>query len=272
MKRISVSFVIIMSFLVLVCGAKTSKDINDMKEEKDMRKTETQIQSGTVIPYDKYVLGKGDTLYVTMVGHGSLMFEYRGKIIHVDPYSSVADYSKLPKADLILITHEHADHLDKAALAEIQKSDTYLITTKICNEILGYGEILNNGDSKMWDGLEIAAVPAYNIVHKRADGNAYHPEGRGNGYVVKFGDYLIYIAGDTENIPEMDQLKGKIYIAFLPKNLPYTMDDDMFVDAAKKVSPEYLYPYHMAEFNETEMNKALNGMNIELRVRPMSNK
>ena len=271
MKKLFVLFVTIMSFVVLACSAKTSKSLEDMKEEKGDRNTAAQVQSGAVIPADKYVIGQ-DTLYVTLVGHGSLMFEFKGKIIHVDPYSAVADYSKLPKADLILMTHEHGDHLDKAALAEVQNSNTYLITSKVCNEILGYGEIINNGESTTWNGIEIKAVPAYNIVHKRDDGGAYHPKGRGNGYVVKFGDRLVYIAGDTENIPEMNQLKGKVYIAFMPKNLPYTMDDNMFVDAAKKVTPTYLYPYHMSEFNEAEIGKALNGTNIELRIRPMSNK
>lgn len=271
MKRVSLLFVIIISLLESACNAKNSNNIDNMKEIDITQKINDKIQSGLEIPADKYVIGT-DTLYVTLIGHGSLMFEYQGKIIHVDPYSSVADYSKLPKADLILITHEHADHLDETALKEIKKDETYFITSKVCNEILGYGEIVNNGETTKWNDIDIKAVPAYNIVHKRPDGELYHPKGRGNGYVLRFGEKLVYIAGDTENIPEMEQLKGKVEIAFLPKNLPYTMDDNKFIDAAKKVMPKYLYPYHMSEFKEGEIGEALADTGIKLRIRPMSNK
>lgn len=124
------------------------------------------------IKADIYETNAG-TLKVTLVGHGSLMFEYGGKIIHVDPYSQVADYSKLPKADLILLTHEHGDHLDTAAINAIKKADTHYIVSKVCNEILGYGEVMNNGGHSHWGGaLHIDAFPAYNIVNKKPDGEA----------------------------------------------------------------------------------------------------
>ena len=218
MKKIL--FVIVIAFFALACNneKKSEAAINKNKLEAS-NDTIYPVQSGGVIQCDTFGIDE-NSLYVTVIGHGSLMFEYKGRIIHVDPYSEVADYSKLPKADLILGNKE-------------------------CNQILKYGEILNNGDSTSWNGLNIKAIPAYNIVHKRPDGYLYHPKGQGNGYVIKFNDgRIVYIAADIENIPELDELKGIIDIAFLPQNLPYTMDEQMYLDAAKRIMPKTLYKYH----------------------------
>jgi len=224
------------------------------------------------IKADIYKTNKGD-LKVTLIGHASLMFEYEGKIIYVDPYSQVGQYDKLPKADLILLTHEHQDHLDPAAIATIKKDDTKFIVSKVCNEILGYGEIIENGGETSFQEINIKAVPAYNIVSKSPDGVYYHPKGRGNGYVLKFGDLKVYVAGDTENIPEMESLKDTIDIAFMPKNTPYTMSDEMFADAALKVMPKHLYPYHMSEFDNDKISSLINHNDkIDIIVKPMSNR
>ncbi|MCD7973095.1 MAG: MBL fold metallo-hydrolase [Candidatus Azobacteroides sp.] len=223
------------------------------------------------IPADIYPTEKGN-LEVTLVGHGSVMFYFDGKIIHVDPYSKVADYSRLPKADLIILTHEHPDHLDKEAIDLIKKEDTYFIVTPICKEILGYGESIQNGERTSFNGNDIEAVPAYNMIHKNPQGEFYHPKGRGNGYIFSFADKRVYVAGDTENIPEMYQFTNMFDIAFLPKNLPYTMTDEMFIDAAKMIKPNYLYPYHFSEFEEISIGEALRNEPIELIVCPMSNK
>ena len=222
------------------------------------------------IQADSYPAGNDETLKVTLVGHGSVMFEYDNRVIHVDPYSNVADYAKLPKADLIILTHEHADHLDMKAIDAVKVPQTQFIVSAICNEQLGYGEIIGNGDKTAFEPVSIEAVPAYNIIHKRPDGINYHPKGRGNGYVFTFGKLRVYVAGDTENIPEMSLLKD-IDIAFLPKNLPYTMTDEMFIDAAKTLQPTYLYPYHFGEFDEEKIGNALKNTNIQLLVRPMKN-
>lgn len=268
MNKLFIVFLTVMSFSYIPCGNKNNQVM--ASNETKSGTTVKEKQSGKVIPADSYDTGV-DSLYVTLVGHGSLMFEYKGKIIQVDPYSSVANYSKLPKADLILITHEHADHLDQNAIDAVKKNDTKYIVSKICNEKLGYGNIIGNGDKVEWEGISIEAVPAYNIINKKPSGEHYHPKGQGNGYILTFDALHVYIAGDTENISEMDLLKGTIDIAFLPKNLPYTMSDEMFIDAAKKVSPRYLYPYHFSEFDETKINKALDGTNIKLVIRPMKN-
>lgn len=251
-------------FVFTACGGKTNSTKTDDKGIDSLNMAQEYIKS------DVYETS-GGKLNVTLVGHGSLMFAYQGKIIHVDPYSKVADYTKLPKADMILLTHEHGDHLDTVAINAIKKADTHFIVSKVCNEILGYGDIIANEGHSHWESLHIDAVPAYNIVNKKPDGEAYHPKGRGNGYIITFGDKRVYVAGDTENIPEMDKLKGTIDIAFMPKNLPYTMTDEMFIDAAKKVSPKVLYPYHMSEFDQEKIGKALEGTDIKLEIRPMKN-
>ncbi len=172
-------------------------------------------------------------LKMTFVGHGTLLFEFKNMVIHIDPVNSYASYDSMPKADIILITHEHGDHLSKETIEQISTDKTKYVLTQICADQLGKGIVMKNGDSKEINGLLIEAVPAYNIVHKRNNGKPYHPKGNGNGYVLHFGDKKIYIAGDTENIPEMTNLKD-IYCAFLPMNLPYTMSPEMAADAAKK--------------------------------------
>jgi len=117
--------------------------------------------------------------------------------------------------------------------------------------------------------LKIEAVPAYNLVHMRSEGKPFHPKGEGNGYVITFGDKRVYVAGDTENTPEMKKLE-KIDVAFLPMNLPYTMTLEMVADAAKAFRPKILYPYH---YGETDTSKIVelpkDTKEIEVRIRKM---
>jgi L-ascorbate metabolism protein UlaG (beta-lactamase superfamily) len=208
-------------------------------------------------------------LSVTFVGHASLVFSHGGKTIHVDPFGKLADYATLPKADLVLITHAHGDHLDPAALAAIRRPDTQVVIAPDCDGKVEGAITLQNGERKTLAGIEIAAVPAYNLVHTRPDGTPYHPKGRGNGYVLTFGDTRVYVAGDTENVPEMKAL-GQIAVAFLPMNLPYTMTPEMVADAARAFRPRILYPYH---FGETDTARLLALMKdekgIEVRLRDM---
>lgn len=211
-------------------------------------------------------------LKITFIGHGTLMFSFNNKVIHVDPVSREADYSKLPKADLILITHEHGDHLDIKAVSILRTEKTVLAYTESCagqlKEVQG-GNIMKNGDSLTLIGLPLKAVPAYNIVHKREGGNPFHPEGVGNGYVITFGDKNVYVAGDTENTPEMKQLKD-IDIAFLPMNLPYTMTPEMVADAVRAFKPNILYPYHYGNTDTSIIvNLLKDAKDIEVRIRDM---
>jgi L-ascorbate metabolism protein UlaG (beta-lactamase superfamily) len=154
----------------------------------------------------------------------------------------------------------------------IRRPQTKIVLTKICAEKVAGGLVMKNGDVRTVDGLKIEAVPAYNIVHKRPDGNPFHPKGNGNGYVVTFGPGApgrVYIAGDTELIPEMKDLQ-KIDIAFLPMNLPYTMTPAMVADAARTFQPKILYPYHYGQTDPNELVKLLaDDKNIEVRIRKM---
>jgi len=208
-------------------------------------------------------------LEITFIGHGTLMFAFDGKIIYMDPFSKLADYSKLPKADMIFLTHNHRDHLDPKALALLRTEKTIIVLPEKSAESVKGGTIMRNGDVVELEGLKIEAMPAYNLVHMRSKGMPFHPKGAGNGYVVTFGDMRIYVAGDTENTPEMENLKD-IDIAFLPMNSPYTMTPKMVADAAKAFKPRILYPYHYGETDPSKLVGLLKGTNpIQVRIRPM---
>lgn len=222
-------------------------------------------------PFEKDSIGTaaGD-LEIMFIGHGTLMMVYQGKTIHIDPFGRMADYTTLPKADVIFLTHHHRDHLDAEALKQVRTETTLFVLTERCEEMLKTGGIvMQNGDARMVGGIGVEAVPAYNLVHKRDNGQPYHPRGEGNGYVLTFGETRIYIAGDTENTPEMKALK-KIDVAFLPMNLPYAMTPEMVANAAKTFRPRVLYPYHYGKTDPQRLVALLKDENsIEVRVRKM---
>lgn len=208
-------------------------------------------------------------LEIYHVGHASLYFIFNDKVIHVDPFSRMGDYSTMPKADLILITHAHPDHFDLNAIEAISKKETKIVLNQESYQSLNKGEILKNGDKTKILGLQIKAVPAYNIVHKRDNGEPFHPKYRDNGYVIDFADVRVYIAGDTENIPEMKDIKN-VEIAFLPMNLPYTMTPEMCKSAAQMVKPKILFPYHykMGKSDPEKFAQIMKDVpNIEVRFR-----
>jgi L-ascorbate metabolism protein UlaG (beta-lactamase superfamily) len=222
----------------------------------------------TMAQEDTIKTAAGD-LKITCIGHGTVMFEFGGKVVHVDPYSKVADYSKLPKADIIAVTHEHGDHLDAAAIVAIRKESTVILLAEKCAATVTGGTVMKNGDTQTVGGIKFEAVPAYNIVNKRPSGEAFHPKGQGNGYVITLGDKRVCVAGDTENTPEMKALKN-IDVAFLPMNLPYTMTPEMVADAAKAFRPRILYPYHFGKTDTAALVKLLaDEKDIEVRIRKM---
>ncbi|NCO23526.1 MAG: metal-dependent hydrolase [Candidatus Infernicultor aquiphilus] len=209
-------------------------------------------------------------LKITFIGHGSLIFTFNGKVIHIDPYGELADYSILPKADIILITHEHSDHFDLAVIKMLRTNKTELVLTETCAQKISGGMVMKNGGVQTVQGIKIEAVPAYNIIHKRDNGQPFHPQGVGNGYILTFGDKRIYVAGDTENIPEMKTIQG-VDVAFLPMNLPYTMTPGMVADAAKVLKPKILYPYHYGDTDTSKLVELLKDeQEIEVRIRKMS--
>jgi L-ascorbate metabolism protein UlaG (beta-lactamase superfamily) len=180
----------------------------------------------------------GEDLKITFLGHATLMLTFGSMVIHVDPVNDMADYSTLPKADIILVTHEHFDHFDIKAIEMLRKEGTAIIASESCTQKLSNCTVMKNNEVKTVQGLTIGAVPAYNIAHMRSPGNPFHPKGVGNGYVITFNDTKVYVAADTENIPEMKELSG-IDVAFLPMNLPYTMTPEMVADYQSEPTASY---------------------------------
>lgn len=209
-------------------------------------------------------------LRITFIGHGSLLFSFGKLQVYVDPDGRLADFSLLPKADLVLITHQHGDHFDQAAIEKLRQGSTKIFVSPACLPLPAAARILKNGDRAEAEGVTVDAVPAYNIVHLRSNGLPFHGRGEGNGYVLSFANLRVYVAGDTENIPEMRGLQD-IAVAFLPMNLPYTMTPEMTAMAARVIKPRVLYPYH---FSDTDPQKLVlllkKDSAIEVRIRKLN--
>ncbi len=180
---------------------------------------------------------------IDVLGHASLRLMMGSMMVYVDPAMDFYRKEDFGKADLVLVTHSHRDHFQADLIDKLKKPDATVFITKECAETYPNGRILGNGDEKICGEILVQAVPAYNIVHKRENGEPFHPKGSGNGYVIHFGGKRIYISGDTELIPEMESLTG-VDAVFLPANLPYTMDADMFIKAVDLLAPGRVYPYH----------------------------
>ena len=218
------------------------------------------------IPVVDKINTSSGVLEMHFIGHGSLMFSINGYCIYIDPVRSSGSYENLPKADMILVTHEHGDHLDPDLINTLRKDATVMLSSEKAAASVSWSQIMKSGDSKVINRITVLAVPAYNIINLRAPGQPFHPKGSGNGYVLTIGDKKFYIAGDTENIPEMNDLKN-IDIAFLPMNLPYTMTPAMVAEAAKSFKPAILYPYHYGNTNTAAIINLLKDSAIEVRIR-----
>jgi L-ascorbate metabolism protein UlaG (beta-lactamase superfamily) len=231
-------------------------------------------------------------VHITHLGHGSVHLDWEGMHIYIDPYLPTADYSKLKKADIIFLTHAHTDHYDCEAIMAISTPNTRFVVSKavgtcVANDLTSkridlddneYNidpstnienmfktiscikhskiDVLKNGDKLTCRGINVEAVPAYNVKRFRSNGKPYHIKGEGNGYILTIGGFRIYFAGDTEFIPEMKAAKG-VDIAFLPKNEPYTMLDDEFIMAANFIKPKNLFPIHYFEIDPKILQKGL---------------
>ena len=204
---------------------------------------------------DEFTTKSGKKVRFTCIKHASIQINYNGMEIQVDPVGKgmkpETDYSQFPKADIILVTHEHHDHFDSDAIAQLRTASTKIYLNPAVHKMFGSGKALKNGDKvKIANDITIEAVPAYNTTPGR---EKFHPKGRDNGYILTLDGMRIYIAGDTEDIPEMANSKD-ISIAFLPCNQPYTMTIDQAANAAKIIKPKVLFPYH---YNDTPVNKLI---------------
>ena len=222
-------------------------------------------------PVSKYAVEtfktrSGENVDLTLIKHGSLALSYRGISIQFDPvaaYGVPTDYgADFPKSDVILVTHEHGDHLNDSTLKVLTKEGTRIILNQTSRDQIGRGEVIHNGESlDLPEGIRLDAVPAYNTTPGR---ERFHPQGNGNGYVLTIDGLRIYVAGDTEDVPEMADLKD-IDVAFLPVNQPFTMTVEQCVKAAKAFQPKVLIPYHFSQTDLSGLPEQLPGIDVRLR-------
>lgn len=201
---------------------------------------------------------------ITPIRHGSVMLEVSGKVWHIDPWSQ-ADYSSLPKADVILITDIHGDHLDPKAIAQVKKDSTVIVAPAAVAKTVTEAKVLNNGESTTIGGIKIETVPMYNLKRGPEAGKLFHDKGRGNGYILNVGDTRVYFSGDTEVTDEMKALED-IDVAFVCMNLPYTMTPGEAATCVNDFKPKIVYPYHYGKSNLQEFTSAVHD-GVEVRLR-----
>src|SRR5271157_2200082 len=201
---------------------------------------------------------------ITPLYHASTLIEAGGKIIYLDP-AKPAKFAGSPRADLILITDIHPDHMDPASIAEISKAGTEILAAPAVVTTVTTAKPIANGETKTWQGWTIEAIPAYNLTRGPAPGKLFHDKGRGNGYVLTYGGVRFYFSGDTEGVPEMRALKN-IDVAFVCMNLPYTMPPDEAAAAVKAFHPKVVIPYHYRGSDLAVFKKGLEGTGIEVRL------
>ncbi len=255
--KLHATFLAILAMLPLcVCAKEATTTTNGDSAMNNTNATDTFTTPG------------GNKIVITAIKHASIRIQFDGLEIQVDPVGAkcepATDYSAFPKADVILVTHEHFDHFDRDAIETLSKDETEVIVNLNVRRMLGFGDALANGDSRKLDnGVSIDAVPAYNTTPGR---DKFHPEGRDNGYILTLDGFRIYIAGDTEDIPEMASVKD-IDIAFLPCNQPYTMTPEQAAKAAMTIKPKVLFPYHFSETPVQKVADLLAESGIDVRIR-----
>jgi L-ascorbate metabolism protein UlaG (beta-lactamase superfamily) len=229
------------------------------------------------LPGDQVPTANG-ILVVHPVNHATFLMQWNGKTVYVDPVGGAKPFADLPKPDLVLVTHFHFDHFDPKTLEAIVPAGgkTVIVAPSTVAEKIPESlrsqvmvRILTNGEKTEAAGIAIEAVPAYNTTPGK---EKFHPKGRDNGYVLTMGGKRVYIAGDTEDTPEMRAIRG-IDIAFLPMNLPYTMSVEKAAEAIRQFKPKIVYPYHYRSHDGTKADfgklKKLVGKDsgVEIRLR-----
>ena len=227
-----------------------------------------QTPSTTSVP------AKGGDILITALGHASVQLEQGGKVIIVDPVTSPADLSRAKPADLILVTDIHPDHFDPAAIAKLRKPGAPVVVPpavaamdKVPDPI-----VMRNREMRAREqapaGITVITVPAYNLQRGPAPGQLYHPRERGQGYLLTISDKLVYVAGDTECVPAMENMlrRPQVEVAFIPMNLPYTMPPAEAAACVKGFEPKIAIPYHFMGQKPEDFAAALKGEDIEVRL------
>lgn len=186
-----------------------------------------------------------ESIKIHPINHATMVLEYDMEVIYVDAVGGAEAFKNQKQPTIVLVTDIHGDHLDVETLQGLDLTATTLVAPqavadKLPENIAKHLIILNNGESQNVNGIIIEAIPMYNL---REEALKFHQKGRGNGYVLTLGDERVYISGDTEDIPEMRQLKN-IDKAFVCMNLPYTMTVESAADAVLEFQPKQVYPYH----------------------------
>lgn len=219
-------------------------------------------------PVESFKTGSGE-VQIAMIHHGTLAVMYNDFLIQIDPLISHAgaelDYSSFPKADVVLITHEHGDHLQKEAIDYVSDENTRLILNKKSSEAIGgAGEVMNNGETvTLSKKVTLTAVPAYNTTPGREN---MHPKGNGNGYIIEMDGFKLYVSGDTEDIKELSDFPDDIDLAFLSVNQPYTMTAEQCVNAALVLKPAALVPYHLGNTDMEQIKTKLDSLNSGINI------
>lgn len=187
---------------------------------------------------------RGD-IEVHPISHATFALTWIDVTIFVDPVGGAAAFAAFGVPDLVLITDIHGDHMDAETLGAVAEAQTRVVAPAAVAEQLGAAwegrtAVLANGESVEIHGVEIEAIPMYNLAEER---QRFHEKGRGNGYVLTLGGKRLYVSGDTEDIPEMRALKN-IDAAFVCMNLPYTMTVESAADAVLEFAPTIVFPYH----------------------------
>lgn len=176
---------------------------------------------------------------ITTFTHSDIEFEYRGKVVHVDPWS-VSDLSKAKPADLILITDDVNHHLDPKAIAQVRKPGAPVVIAANGKKLVPDGIVMWNGQKRVVAGVPIEATPAYDIKL----GEPYHPKGEANGYIITLGGKRLYVVGVTECVDEVKNARN-IDVAFFPMNVPLQrMEPEGALDCLIMMRPKVVYPYH----------------------------
>ncbi len=261
-------------FMIILLAALSNWCVNLLGGIQGWQETQKPVATDTC-QVDEFRTPGGKTVRFHALVHASIRIEYDGREIQVDPVSKLGrrtiNYSSMPKAGYILVTHEHGDHFDPAAIRQLASDGTQLITNQRCADLLAAQEapagkvsVMANGDKvQLAPDITLQAVPAYNTTEGR---QKFHPRGRDNGYILSLDGLRIYIAGDTEDIPEMQQIRD-IDIAFLPCNQPYTMTPDQLLRAARTIHPRVLFPYHYGQTDVGGIPAQLREDGIDVRIR-----